>query len=89
MNHDLEDAREINLFEQGVSVRRIAEQLGKPKSTVQDWKMRWENTGSLNRIDGSGRKKPSTERQDTGSINFLQDFKQWWRREGKSTFPAQ
>ena len=29
MNVDLENARVINLFKQGVSIRRIAEQVGK------------------------------------------------------------
>lgn len=42
----------------------VVEGVGKLKSTIQDLKTKWENTGSLDRRAGSGRRKFSKKNQD-------------------------
>lgn len=66
-------ARLMVLFEEGRSVRGISEEINLPKSTIQDLKQKWQNTGSLNRLPGSGRKRISTEEQDTRLVTFLEN----------------
>lgn len=64
--------RLVTLIEEGWSVRRVADRFGVPKSTVQDIKMKWYQTHSLERTLGTGRKKISTEQQDNNLVRFLE-----------------
>lgn len=88
--NQLEKARLIALFEDGVSLRRIAEQFGKPRSTIQSLRTKWENTGSLERRAGSGRKKISNENQDNDLIDFLRNnpFQTAVEAHNQTNFPG-
>ena len=61
--NELEKARLTILFEVGVSLGRISEQVGKPRSTIQSLRTKWENTGSLDRRAGSGSRNFLNENQ--------------------------
>ena len=71
--NELEKARLTILFEEGVSLGRIADKVGKPRSTIQSLRTKWENTGSLDRRAGSGRRKILNENQDNDLIVFLRN----------------
>lgn len=83
-------ARLMILFEEGRAVRRISEEIGLPKSTVQDLKQKWENTGSLNRMPGSGRKRISNEQQDNNLVTFLENhpFQTAVEAQRQTNFPG-
>lgn len=71
--NELQRARLIMLFEEGRAIKQISEEINLPKSTVQDLKRKWQNTGSLNRLRGSGRKRVSNEEQDNRLVTFLEN----------------
>ena len=55
----------------GANKNNIAYQLGVHPTTVQRWVEKYEDTGSLDRREGSGRLTVSTPEQDAALINVL------------------
>ena len=63
-----EKAKIVTLLEEGWSERRVAQKFQAPKSIVHDIKIKWMETDSLERKEGTGLKRASTNEHNNNLI---------------------
>ena len=68
---DLEKGQIIAYNQMGYSIREIAEEIGRGKSTVNRWVLKYEETGETGRKKGSGRPRKTTKRFDRRLVRHM------------------
>ena len=68
---DLEKGQMIAYNEIGCSMRDIAEKIGRGKSTVNRWLIKYAATGETGRKKGSGRSRKTTKRVDRRIVRYM------------------
>lgn len=86
----VEKTKIVTLFEEGLSVRTVAERVGKPRSTVHRIHLNWRATQNLQRRPGSGASVRTTQEQDNNLIHYLEEHPFQSATEAKinTGFPA-
>lgn len=87
---DHEKAIAIAKLDEGWSLARVAEHIGSTKPTIQSLKKKWNQTHTLARIAGGGRKRKSTQAEDEALVTIVRDqpFTNAIKAKEESNFPA-
>lgn len=80
----------ISKIDAGWSVRILAEEYNRSKTTIQNLKERWDNEQTVERRRGTGRSSITNEQQDANLVNFVRDhpFDCARRAKVETNFPA-